>query len=146
MAADHIATEIIFKDGNNLTVEDMAKIMTKKTEVNVNTRAYDYILELVARNPNKFFPNENGDYQSEVWGKVADDKIFIIKSVFDRELQSAGFNSTAFLAWAKRMELLATAKDRRTISARIGGTVTTCVCIIKTADKLMEEVQEEIPF
>lgn len=146
LAADHIATEIIFKDGNNLTVEDMAKIMTKKTEVNVNTRAYDYILELVARNPNKFYPNENGDYQGEVWGKVADDKIYIIKSVFDRELQSAGFNSTAFLAWAKRMELLATAKDRRTISARIGGTVTTCVCIIKTADKLMEEVQEEIPF
>ena len=146
LAADHIVTEIIFKDGNNLTVEDMAKIMTKKTEVNVNTRAYDYILELVARNPNKFYSNENGDYQGEVWGKVADDKIYIIKSVFDRELQSAGFNSTAFLAWAKRMELLATAKDRRTISARIGGTVTTCVCIIKTADKLMEEVQEEIPF
>ena len=146
LAADHIVTEIIFKDGNNLTVEDMAKIMTKKTEVNVNTRAYDYILELVARNPNKFFPNENGEYQGEVWGKVADEKIYIIKSVFDRELQSAGFNSTAFLAWAKRMELLATAKDRRTISARIGGTVTTCVCIIKTADKLMEEVQEEIPF
>lgn len=146
LAADHIATEIIFKDGNNLTVEDMAKIMTKKTEVNVNTRAYDYILELVARNPNKFYPNENGDYQGEVWGKVADEKIYIIKSVFDKELQSAGFNSTAFLAWAKRMELLATAKDRRTISARIGGTVTTCVCIIKTADKLMEEVQEEIPF
>ena len=146
LAADHIVTEIIFQDGNNLTVEDMAKIMTKKTEVNVNTRAYDYILELVARNPNKFYSNENGDYQGEVWGKVADDKIYIIKSVFDRELQSAGFNSTAFLAWAKRMELLATAKDRRTISARIGGTVTTCVCIIKTADKLMEEVQEEIPF
>lgn len=146
LAADHIVTEIIFKDGNNLTVEDMAKIMTKKTEVNVNTRAYDYILELVARNPNKFYSNENGDYQGEVWGKVADEKIYIIKSVFDRELQSAGFNSTAFLAWAKRMELLATAKDRRTISARIGGTVTTCVCIIKTADKLMEEVQEEIPF
>lgn len=146
LAADHIVTEIIFQDGNNLTVEDMAKIMTKKTEVNVNTRAYDYILELVARNPNKFYSNENGDYQGEVWGKVADDKIYIIKSVFDRELQSAGFNSTAFLAWAKRMELLATTKDRRTISARIGGTVTTCVCIIKTADKLMEEVQEEIPF
>lgn len=146
LAADHIATEIIFKDGNNLTVEDMAKIMTKKTEVNVNTRAYDYILELVARNPNKFFPNENGDYQGEVWGKVADDKIFIIKSVFDREMGSAGFNSTAFLSWAKRMDLLAIKKDRRTICTRIGGTVTNCVCIIRNLENQFEENQEEIPF
>ena len=146
LAADHIATEIIFKDGNNLTVEDMAKIMTKKTEVNVNTRAYDYILELVARNPNKFYPNENGDYQGEVWGKVADDKIFIIKSVFDREMGSAGFNSTAFLSWAKRMDLLAIKKDRRTICTRIGGTVTNCVCIIRNLESQFEENQEEIPF
>lgn len=146
LAADHIATEIIFKDGNNLTVEDMAKIMTKKTEVNVNTRAYDYILELVARNPNKFFPNENGDYQGEVWGKVAGDKIFIIKSVFDREMGSAGFNSTAFLSWAKRMDLLAIKKDRRTICTRIGGTVTNCVCIIRNLENQFEEVQEDVAF
>ena len=45
LAADHIVTELIFQDGNNLTVEDMAKIMTKKDDVNVNSRAYEYILE-----------------------------------------------------------------------------------------------------
>ncbi|MDD7439758.1 DUF927 domain-containing protein, partial [Prevotellamassilia timonensis] len=39
LAADAIATELIFKDGNNLTVSDLEKIMTKKAEVNVNQRA-----------------------------------------------------------------------------------------------------------
>lgn len=146
LAADHIATELIFKDGNNLTVEDMAKIMLKKEEVNVNKRAYDYVLELVARNPNKFHPNENGDYQGEVWGKIDGDKIFIIKSVFDREMGYAGFNSSAFLSWSKRVGLSATSQNRRTISARIGGMVTTCVCIYKSFESQLEEVQDEVPF
>lgn len=146
LAADHIATELIFKDGNNLTVEDMAKIMLKKEEVNVNKRAYDYILELVARNPNRFYPSESGDYQGEVWGKIDGEKIFIIKSVFDREMGYAGFNSSAFLSWSKRVGLSAVKKDRRTICTRIGGAVTNCVCILRDFESQMEEVQDDVPF
>lgn len=146
LAADHIATELIFKDGNNLTVADMAKIMLKKEEVNVNKRAYDYVLELVARNPNRFYPSESGDYQGEVWGKIDGEKIFIIKSVFDREMGYAGFNSSAFLSWSKRVGLSAVKKDRRTICTRIGGSVTNCVCILRDFESQMEEVQEDVPF
>lgn len=146
LAADHIATEMIFKDGNNLTVEDMAKIMLKKEEVNVNKRAYDYILELVARNPNRFYPSESGDYQGEVWGKIDGEKIFFIKSVFDREMGYAGFNSSAFLSWSKRVGLSAVKKDRRTICTRIGGSVTNCVCILRDFENQMEEEQDDVPF
>ena len=131
LAADHIATELIFKDGNNLTVADLEKIMTKKKEVNVNNRALEFVYELVERNPNKFKPNEYGDYQGEVWGKIDDDFIFIIKSVFDREMGNAGFNSTAFLAWAKRNDLIATDAGKRTKKARIIGAATNCVCVRK---------------
>lgn len=131
LAADHIATELIFKDGNNLTVADLEKIMTKKKEVNVNSRALEFVYELVERNPNKFKPNEYGDYQGEVWGKIDDDFIFIIKSVFDREMGNAGFNSTAFLAWAKRNDLIATDAGKRTKKARIVGSATNCVCVRK---------------
>ena len=131
LAADYIATELIFKDGNNLTVDDLEKIMAKKKEVNVNSRALEFVYELVERNPNKFKPNEYGDYQGEVWGKIDDDFIFIIKSVFDREMGNAGFNSTAFLAWAKRNDLIATDAGKRTRKARIVGSATNCVCIRK---------------
>lgn len=149
LAADHIVTELIFKDGNNLTVQDMAKIMTKKADVNVHTRAYDYILELVARNPNKFVANEYGNYQGEVWGKVEADNIYIIKSVFDREMSLQGFNSTAFLAWAKRSGYLIASKERRTITSRVAGTPTNCVCIIKKSESLpddFEEIEDEFDF
>lgn len=149
LAADHIVTELIFKDGNNLTVEDMTKIMTKKADVNVHSRAYDYILELVARNPNKFVANEYGNYQGEVWGKVEADNIYIIKSVFDREMSLQGFNSTAFLAWAKRQGYLSASKERRTITSRIAGTPTNCVCIVKKSESLpddFEEIEDEFDF
>lgn len=146
LVADHIATELIFKDGNNLTVEDMVKIMTKKDEVNVNTRSYEYILELVARNPNKFKTNDFGEYQGEVWGKIDGDNIYIIKSVFDREMQAAGFNSTAFLSWAKRMDLLVCDANKRTKKARITNGTTNCVCIIKRSDNDLPDIDDYIPI
>lgn len=144
LAADHIATELIFKDGNNLTVADLEKIMTKKKEVNVNNRALEFVYELVERNPNKFKPNEYGDYQGEVWGKIDDDFIYIIKSVFDREMVNSGFNSTAFLAWAKRNDIIITDNGKRTKKARITGSATNCVCIRKNLDEFEPEKFEEV--
>ena len=142
LAADHIATELIFKDGNNLTVRDLAAIMTKKEEVNVNARGYDFFLELVARNPSKFRTNSFGEYAGEVWGKVENEHIYVIKSVFDREMGAAGFNSTAFLTWAKRMDLLLTAKDRRTIVSRIAGTPTNCVCVVERKNETETPIED----
>lgn len=143
LAADHIATELIFKDGNNLTVADLEKIMTKKKEVNVNNRALEFIYELVERNPNRFRPNEFGEYQGEVWGKQETDCIYIIKSVFDREMGNGGFNSTAFLAWAKRNDIIITDNGKRTKKARITGSATNCVCIKKNLSEFDTEKIEE---
>lgn len=130
LAADKIATELIFKDGNELTVDDIVSIMTKKEDVNVNRRALDHIYELVARNPVHFNANEYGEYKAEVWGKVDDNKIYFIKSVFDREMTFAGFNSTSFLAWAKRNDILVADDGRRTKTARIGGRMVRSVCLM----------------
>lgn len=143
LAADHIATELIFKDGNNLTVADLEKIMTKKKEVNVNNRALEFIYELVERNPNRFKANEFGEYQGEVWGKSEETCIYIIKSVFDREMGNGGFNSTAFLAWAKRNDIIITDNGKRTKKARITGFATNCVCIKKNLSEFDTEKFEE---
>lgn len=129
LAADKIATELIFQDDNALTVEDMSAIMTKKDAVDVNRRALDYIYELVARNPMHFSPNDFGEYKTEVWGKIEPGKIYFIKSIFDRETSIAGFNSTSFLAWAKRAGILITDDDRRTKKTRIAGRSLNTVCI-----------------
>lgn len=145
LAADYIATNLIFKDGNNLTIEDMAKIMTKKDDVNVNKRAYEFVLEMVTRNLNHFKENDFGEYQGEIWGKIEQNEIYIIKSVFDREMKNNGYNSTAFLAWAKRLDLIVTAKDKRTKVYRIAGAVTNCVCIKKPKETLYDKDLPPIP-
>lgn len=129
LAADKIATELIFHDGNALTVADMAAIMAKRDEVNVNRRALEYIYELVARNPMHFTANEYGDYKAEVWGKIDTGCIYFVKSVFDREMTAQGFNSTSFLAWAKRQDILVTDGGRRTKNARIAGSLLNTVCL-----------------
>ena len=144
LAADHIATELIFKDGNNLTVADLEKIMAKKKEVNVNCRALEFIYELVERNPNRFKANDFGEYQGEVWGKQETDCIYIIKSVFDREMGNGGFNSTAFLAWAKRNDIIITDNGKRTKKARITGSATNCVCIKKNLSEFEPSQFEEV--
>ena len=149
LAADHIATELIFKDGNNLTVADLEKIMAKKKEVNVNYRALEFIYELVERNPNRFKANEFGEYQGEVWGKSEETCVYIIKSVFDREMGNGGFNSTAFLAWAKRNDIIITDNGKRTKKARITGSATNCVCIRKNLSEFETTQFEEmdmLPF
>lgn len=129
LTADFVATELIFKDGNNLTVEDMAALMAKRRDVDVNARALEYIYELVERNPNRFARNEYGDYTGEVWGKIDDQCIYIIKSVFDREMANCGYNSTAFLSWGKRCGATICDTGKRTKKARITGSATNCVCI-----------------
>lgn len=153
LTADAIATELIFKDGNALTVDDMEKIMAKKSEVNVNMRALQYIYELVARNPLRFRPDDWGEYKGEVWGKIETDKIYIIKSVFDREMQNAGYNSTAFLSWAKRNNYLECDKDgRRTKKAKIAGENLNSVCIARNEKEMnntfveVDSLDDGLPF
>lgn len=152
LAADALVTELIFKDGNALTVEDMAAIMTKKEEVNVQARTLEYVRELIGRNPSHFRPDSNGDYRTEVWGKIDDKKVYIIKSVFDRELKDAGFNAVSFLSWAKRKGILECAPERRTKQVRIAGTTVRAVCLNLESAEGVENYEgfqlmtDDIPF
>lgn len=149
LAADAIATELIFKDGNALTVADLSSIMSKKQEVDVNARAMEYVMELIGRNPTHFRPDSYGEYKAEVWGKIDVECVYIVKSVFDREMSMAGFNSTSFLAWAKRNGKILCDKDgRRTKKAKIVESLVNCVCIRKNdiPQPAVDDVLDDLPF
>ena len=137
LAADALATSMIFHDENELTVSDLVRVMAKKTDVDVNSRALDFIYQLVGSNPMHFKPNDYGEYRAEIWGKVDLGHIYFVKSVFDRELQQAGYNPTSFLSWAKRRGIIECDKDgRRTKSTRIAGSVLKAVCIMRDFDDI----------
>lgn len=146
LAADELATKWIFKDGMNLTLEDVKKLIKNKSDVDVNRRANEYIYELVGRNPNKFKPGDNGEYQGEVWGTIENNQIYIIKSVFDTQMELGGFNPSAFLSWAKRNNKIICAQNRTTKKKRIGNsTPIWCVCLIEEPE-VKEYTQGELPF
>lgn len=140
LAADMVATELFFKDGNALTVEDVTAIMTRKKDIDANIRALRWVQEFTVINVNHFEADDYGNYKADVWGKNDSNYRYIIKSVFDREMQNAGFNATSFLSWAKRHDLLLTDKNRRTKNALVNGSVVPTVCVsIDQMQKILDD-------
>lgn len=141
LAADAVATELIFRDGCALTVQDMVAVLANKKDVDVNLRALQYLYELVAVNQQHFAVNEYGDCKTELWGITDTEHIYIVKSIFDREMQNAGFNSSSFLSWAKRKGYLECDKDgRRTKKKKVGNSVVNTVCILRDIEKSWEQL------
>ena len=127
LAADKIATELFFQDGNALTIEDMASVMASREEVDANRRALRFIFDMIASNPDRFDVTTGG----EVWGKTSRDEscIYIIKTIFDRAMASEGFNPAAFLSWADRMNLLNKDLGHRTKNCSFNSTTIRTVCL-----------------
>lgn len=157
LAADQLATERIFRDGNALTVADMSAYITKAETVSANRRALEYIYESIARNQGRFLPVEKGPVV-EIWGKIEPTAIFIIKSVFDRILTEGNFNPRTFLSWASRqvkngVALLQTESQtsfrHSTKVVRLGDQRVRCVCLARDwGEDSFAEVsdEEELPF
>lgn len=155
LAADEIVTELIFRDGNNLTVDDMAAYITKAETISANRRALDYVYDTVARNPGKFLPQDKGPV-IEIWGKIENSTIAIIKSVFDNILYTGGFNPRTFLSWAARQTdrdgvPLLQGTDGRHLSKKVklGDQYSRCVCLRQDwGFDPFEEIDEDdqLPF
>ena len=137
LAADEVVTDLIFQDGNNLTVDDLAIYITKAETVSANRRALEYFWETIARNAAKFLPQEKGQ-PVEIWGKTDSVCVYVIKSIFDRIMYDGGFNPRTFLSWAARQrdtegrELVLSDRDsRNTRKTRLGDNAVNCVCLSK---------------
>lgn len=94
LLADEISTEMIFKD-EKLTIEDVSKWLTSSKEVDVSTRAYEWTMNWISQNINRFRENENG----EIWGKYieSDDICLVNKSLYAEALNKAGFDFNAII-------------------------------------------------
>lgn len=153
LAADEIVTGLIFQDGNNLTVDDMAAFITKAETVSANRRALDYIYDTIARNPGKFLPVEKGPI-TEIWGRTDVASVSIIKSVFDKLLYEGGFNPRTFLSWAARqtdengVTLLQTGDGKHfTKTTRLGEMRARCVCLRQNwGENPFEALEDDDPL
>ncbi len=143
LTADSLAEEWIFQDGVRLRPEDITPFLVSKETVNQNGRALQYLYDFANINQAKFTP-DFGDYNGEVWGDMDENYIYIIKSKFDQILADEGYNSAAFLGWAKNNHLVSLSKDgKSTKPKRIRGRLVRCVWLrTDGAEDLTDEAEE----
>ena len=99
LAADALATTFIFKDGHNLTADELKEFLITKDESNVNLRCYQFITDWIAQNPRRF---DTSDMNSgECWGSIENGVAYINRTVFETTLQNRGYSLKPFLNWAK---------------------------------------------
>lgn len=101
LAADTIATELLFQDGLALTVEDLAPMLVTKAEADVNARCYEWLTGFIAVNSNRF--DESADNKGEVWGKIEGDTCYFVATKFEQIMREYGYSSSSFLSWCSRV-------------------------------------------
>ena len=101
LAADTIATELLFQDDLALTVEDLAPMLVTRAEADVNARCYEWLTGFIAVNSNRF--DESADNKGEVWGKIEGDTCYFVATKFEQIMREYGYSSSSFLSWCSRV-------------------------------------------
>ena len=137
LTADKLATDWIFKDGWELTPDEIKAFLQTKAAVSVNQRGYEYLCEYVVQNANHFC-GESQDI--EVWGKIDGDQAYIVNREFNRICLDGGFNSKALLSWLRDNNKIELPAKGFTKTKRINKIP--CHCIVLSLGNDMELNQE----
>ena len=144
LLADKLATEFIFKDGQELTVEDVVDIPTRKKDVSEGQRCYEFLLESIVVYGQHF----DVQYDSiDQWGfkerdELGNDYIFFYISPFETLLKKNGFSRKAFTAWAMNRSLLRCSGNRDTYVRKEGKKPMRYI-VMRISDEEIEEEPEE---
>lgn len=140
LTADAVVTELIFKDDLALTVDEMASVLLRKNDIDINMKTHEWLHDYIAQNSMHFDP----DMKTEIWGKIDEDEgiIYLIRNVFDRELKAHGLDPKSFLSWAIRTNRVVPGQKEPSWSVRLPGAKNTCR-VIKL--RMMDEKIEDSP-
>ena len=131
LTADRIATEYIFKDDCNITLEEAEKLLTDRKIVSDNVRCYEYIQDKVAMNHVRFEPDGN----IEKWGVLENGYAIFYNRAFDELCRNGGFSKASFLSWAARNKLIMSdSLGNPTRQKKIAGKNNRCVWLKLDAD------------
>lgn len=152
LAADKIATDYIFCDGEYICLSDARKVLVDKNEVSENERCYQYLLDKISMNSQKF----DQDTKVEKWGIIEDGYAIIYVQAFKELCNAGGFSDKSFLSWAHKHGIIQTQKDRLTKLKKMDGKPVRCIFLqlnefvdedgFEDANMMEEYEQEELPF
>lgn len=146
LAADTLATELLFQDGLALTVDDLAPMLVTKAEADVNARCYEWLTGFIAVNSNRF--DESADNKGEVWGKLENDTCYFVATKFEQIMREYGYSSSSFLSWCSRVGKIKRQDGKNYKSVvRIRKNNTRCLLISLPPDGFVEvDEDEDFPF
>lgn len=129
LLADEIAREVIFTNEEPILIDSLGKFLISEKDVDITERAYDFIIDLVSRNLNRFRDDENN--RGEIWGKIENGVVIINRGVLQEQLEKGGFDMTATL---KKLDakgcLLRNSRGKFTHQTSLFGQKANCVKII----------------
>lgn len=144
LTADLLATGWIFKDDNNLTVDDIKLALVSRESSSPGARAYSWICNWVAENENRFY-TDAGSPTSNVYGKIEGYMAYINNNVLSSALNEAGFNSTATYSYLKTNNLIETRSGKGYgKSKRIGSSCPYCIYLRLPMGQQFDETDDDL--
>lgn len=162
LVADRILTEQIFTEEAALTIHDVKDFLRSAKEVDIAGRAYQGVLNWVAKNPVRFEDPKADDSlnKGEVWGKIETKEdvsvppvAVINKDVLCEFLEQSGFDYAAVSKkWAAQGWIIKNSQDKFIHNTKVFGIKANYVKLNMDPEAdpdgfiQMEEEQTELPF
>lgn len=149
LTADKIATDYIFKDKQYISLDDAKKVLSDRNEISDNERCYQYLLDKIAMNGQRFDAVTN----CEKWGTIEPGYAVMYNQAFSDLCESGKFSKKSFLSWASKNGVIQTdGKGNPTKLKKLNGKPNRCVFLKLNPDEdkdgfaPVECEQEELPF
>ena len=138
--ADELACRWIFQGTERpLTIEQISEFLASRAAVSAGDRGYQYLCDWVTQHSNQLVGRSD---TIEVLGALDGNRAYIIRSVFERILQDAGYSTAAMISYLKQEHLIETRGRNNTKGKRINGIPTECFCLLLPAVDTDEELDE----
>lgn len=138
--ADELACRWIFQGSERpLTIEQISEFLASRAAVSAGDRGYQYLCDWVTQHSNQLVGRSD---TIEVLGALDGNRAYIIRSVFERILQDAGYSTAAMISYLKQEHLIETRGRNNTKGKRINGIPTECFCLLLPAVDTEEELDE----
>lgn len=149
LTADLLIDTYIFKDGRQISFEEMWQFLSDKDAVSQEKRAYEWIWDWVVQNKANFFA-EGNTHVMNCFGRIEKDSVSIIRSVFNDACMDRGYNPGSFAVWLRDNGLSRTDSDRKRTDKKvvIDGERCRCIVLLRGEDvpEGFEPVEEQIEF
>lgn len=146
LTADKLITDLLFGDGQYISLDEAREVLVDRNELSDNERCYRYLLDKIAMNPQRF----DADSNVEKWGVFEKEYAVFFNQAFDDLCRNGGFSKKSFLSWADRKGLIQTQAGRLNKTKKIDGIVYRCIFLKMEEESVeegfMEADNEELPF